>query len=101
MHHPVDMGLVGENGWNPTGEERRKEAFTHMATINNAMPPEHRAETAKSSAPTALFQKKFMTSFFDASDMPYLMKMMQDEGWEDFVKYALSHCMEYKPKAKG
>lgn len=76
LYHPKDMSLVPENGWNPSGDQRRNEAFAHMAKINEAMPPEHMAETAKRSAPSELFTKKFIECFFDVSDLPMLMKSM-------------------------
>lgn len=78
-HHPADMALTPEDGWNPEGEARRNDAFAYMAALNDAMSPEVRAETVESSAPTPLFQQKFMQCFFQPSDLPFLMQSMQGE----------------------
>lgn len=70
--HPVDIACVPQSGWNPQGDKRREEALAYMASITAAMAPEVLAETARSAAPNEMFQKRFMQSFFEASDLPFL-----------------------------
>ncbi len=75
-YHPSDMEFVPESGWNPQGDERRKEAFGYIASLNAAIPPEIMAETVEASAPTEEFRKRFVQKFFDPSDLSLLAQMM-------------------------
>lgn len=77
--HPTDMGVTAENEWNPQGEQRRQESFGYLASLTGAMSPDVHAETIESAMPNEMFQRKMAEKFFDPSDLPILMKMMQGE----------------------
>ena len=76
-YHPADMNITPDEGWDPQGQVRQQEAFEYMKTVSSSIPEEVYADTMEAAAPNPLFQKKFMTCFFEPEDAPLLMKMKE------------------------
>ncbi|MCC8067909.1 MAG: beta-N-acetylhexosaminidase [Clostridiales bacterium] len=70
------ISYTPRNWWVPSGEERQKEAFAYMASINSGMTEEEKAQTVESTAPNEEFGRAFMTKFFQPEDLPVLMGSM-------------------------
>ncbi len=75
LHREISYTL--RNWWVPGGEERQKEAFAYMASINSGMTEDEKAQTVESTAPNEEFGRAFMTKFFQPEDLPILMGSME------------------------
>ncbi len=62
-----------EDGWDPHGQARQREAFGYMAGLRSGMSPEVREQTVEASAPSPEFGRAFMAKFFQPEDLPLLM----------------------------
>lgn len=75
--HPSDVGCLSEESWNPKGKARQAETFSYLKSLTANMSEEVRAETTEAAAPNELFNRKFVTSFFDpVEDREILAQMM-------------------------
>ncbi len=72
IHHR-DISYKAEEGWNPQGHARQREAFGYMAGLRSGMSEEVREQTVEASAPSPEFGRAFMTKFFQPEDIPLLM----------------------------